>query len=83
MRTRKNLNVYALYRGDKLLAEGTVFEIAEKLNIKVQTVKKYQTPSYMRYLKKHNMCIENATSLIKIGRENDFLEEDLELEGVE
>lgn len=39
---------YALYKGDELLAIGTVVEIAEKLGIKTNTVYHYGTPSYKK-----------------------------------
>lgn len=71
----KNLNIYALYKGEELLATGTIFEIAEELNIKVQTVRKYGTQSYLNSLKKEGISLDNARVLIKIGK---VFNEDLE-----
>lgn len=41
-------NIYALYRGEKFLAIGTKKELAELLNVKVETVSFYATPSYKK-----------------------------------
>lgn len=40
--------IYALYRGEKFLAIGTKKELAELLNVKVETVSFYATPSYKK-----------------------------------
>ena len=40
--------IYALYRGEKFLATGTKKELAELLNVKVETVSFYATPSYKK-----------------------------------
>ena len=37
--------VYALYRGDEILAIGTIEEIAKQTGLKRETVRKYGTPS--------------------------------------
>jgi len=34
--------IYALYKDDELVADGTIFEIAEQLSVTVKTVKFYQ-----------------------------------------
>lgn len=36
---------YALYKGEELLALGTIREIARQLNIKENTVRRYGSPS--------------------------------------
>lgn len=40
--------IYALYRGEKFLAIGTKKELAELLNVKVETVSFYATPAYKK-----------------------------------
>jgi len=40
--------MYALYKGDKLLTQGTIFQIAKEMNIKVHTAQYYGTPSYIK-----------------------------------
>lgn len=57
---------YALYKGEKLLALGTIPEIAESLNLKPQTVKKYKTPSYIKLLKEKSYDVDNSRILIKL-----------------
>lgn len=39
---------YALYKGEELLAMGTVEEIAQELGIQPKTVHYYSTPAYKR-----------------------------------
>ena len=39
---------YALYRGEKFLGIGTKKELAELLNVKLETVSFYATPSYKK-----------------------------------
>ena len=39
---------YALYKGEELLAMGTKKELAELLNIKVETISFYGTPAYKK-----------------------------------
>ena len=40
--------VYAAYKGDEFLTVGTVREIADELNIKVETAKFYSFPAYQK-----------------------------------
>lgn len=62
-----NINEYALYRGEKLVATGTVHKIANELGIKVQTIRKYGTPSYKRSIVNE----EDGTILINLGKGGD------------
>ena len=39
------MNEYALYKGDELLAMGTVREIAKQLGIREKTIRFYGSPS--------------------------------------
>lgn len=40
--------IYALYRGEKFLGIGTKKELAELLNVKVETISFYGTPAYKK-----------------------------------
>ena len=40
--------IYALYRGEKFLGVGTKKELAELLNVKVETISFYATPAYKK-----------------------------------
>lgn len=40
--------IYALYRGEKILGIGTKKELAELLNVKVETISFYNTPAYTK-----------------------------------
>lgn len=53
---------YALYKGDNLLALGTIKEIAQKLDIKQLSVRHYGFNSYKRRIKN----LDKARILIKI-----------------
>lgn len=39
---------YALYKGDELLAIGTLKELSDKFNVKKETIKFYSSPSYLK-----------------------------------
>lgn len=45
MAEKKQLNEYALYKGDDLLFLGTVNEIAKQMNVLPSTIFYYQTPT--------------------------------------
>lgn len=53
--------IYALYKGEELLAMGTAKEIATQMKVKVDTVLFYQQAVYKR------RTSENARRLVKIG----------------
>ena len=57
---------YAVYKGDELLGIGTAKELAEKLKVKVETIKFYSTDSYQKIIKK-----ENHNRLISVKLEDD------------
>lgn len=42
------MKTYALYKGEKFLAEGTIKEIAEIRNVTPKTIKFYGTPTYAK-----------------------------------
>lgn len=58
------MGVYALYKGEELLAIGTVFEIAVKMKVQVDTILYYKTKSYKKKLEKRNA--KNCRILIKL-----------------
>ena len=53
---------YALYKGDNLLAFGTIKEMAQQLDIKPASVRHYGNNSYKRRIKN----LDKARILIKI-----------------
>lgn len=55
---------YALYKGENLLAIGTVKEIAASLGVAIETVKFYGMPSYKKRIKG-----QNARELIELEEE--------------
>lgn len=58
----KKSEEYAVYKGEKLLGIGTIKELAEILNVKIETVRFYNTPTYKKRVKKG----KNRRELIKI-----------------
>lgn len=42
------VKIYALYKGDKLLADGTLLQIAHKMGVKLRTIAFYKTPTYKK-----------------------------------
>lgn len=64
IKKRKYPYTYALYRGDELLAVGTVKEIARQLNKAEQTIRHYASPYYQNMTRKYETTLINK--LIKI-----------------
>ena len=66
----KVMKEYAMYKGEECLAIGNVYELAKMLNVKVDTIRWYSTPTYKRRLQKKNKKrIENRRVLVELGDE--------------
>ena len=51
--------IYALYKGEELLATGAIIQIAYKLGVKPRTIKFYGTPTYQkRTIKNYRELVE-------------------------
>ena len=50
-----NRNIYALYKGDCNLTDGTLMEIAKNQGVKLDSVKFLLTPSYRKRVKSKNI----------------------------
>ena len=48
IRKNENRNIYAVYKGDEYLMDGTIREIAISRGIKEKSVKFFLTPAYKR-----------------------------------
>lgn len=57
MRDKKE-KIYALYRGDKYLYEGTKLKLAKKLGVSVRTISFYGSPTYQKRTKNGYALIE-------------------------
>lgn len=44
----RKLKEYTLYKGEEILATGTIKEIAEKMKVKETTIHFYNTPCYFK-----------------------------------
>ena len=42
----KDQRIYALYKGEEILADGTIDEIAEKMSLSYKVIGHYKTPTY-------------------------------------
>lgn len=42
------VKIYALYKGDKFIITGTIYQIANYLGVKQSTVKFYSMPAYLK-----------------------------------
>lgn len=58
----KKLKEFAMYKGEELLGIGTAKELAEMLNVKVETIRFYNTPTYKKRVKRG----KNRRELIEI-----------------
>ena len=54
--------IYAMYKGDKLLATGTLYQLAKELKIEIQTLRFYLTPTYRKRFEKS----KNRRELIEL-----------------
>lgn len=63
---------YALYKGDELLAMGTIEEIAKQIGVKRETIVFYKTPAYKNRLKRRNTPYDNQRFLIPIDDEEEL-----------
>ena len=50
MRNKKE-KIYALYRGDEYICDGTIEEVAKKQGVKVETIYFYKSPTYKKRTK--------------------------------
>lgn len=42
------VKIYALYKGDKFIMTGTIYQISNYLGVKQSTVKFYSMPTYLK-----------------------------------
>lgn len=54
--------MYALYKGEELIAMGTMLQITFKTGVKLRTIQFYKTPTYKKRCKNS----KNRRELIKI-----------------
>lgn len=58
---------YALYKGEDLLAIGTAQEIADEMNVKMETVLFYKKPAYKKRINKNG----NVRILVDLEEEEE------------
>lgn len=57
---------YALYKGENLLAMGTLNEIARALGVQERTIAYYKTQAYQNRLKRRNALNGNVRVLVSL-----------------
>lgn len=62
---------YTLYKGDMIIAEGTVKEIAKQTGLAVNTIRFYASPTYEKMRKGNNHKMLVPLDVYSIGRAND------------
>ena len=40
--------IYAMYKGEECIAIGNVYQLAKELNVKIDTIRFYLTPTYQK-----------------------------------
>lgn len=61
---------YALYKGEELLSTGTIYEIAEEMNIKPETVRFYGTKTYRARLAMRK-TVKDTRTLVCLDDDNE------------
>ncbi len=61
---------YALYKGEEILAIGTIPEIAEEMKVKRETIAYYNTRAYQNRIKKRKAQDGNVRVLVPLEEEN-------------
>jgi len=59
------MRYYSVYKGEKEISFGTLEEIAEKLGVKIETVKYYGYKSYIKRTKSRKRKGINARMLVR------------------
>ena len=58
----KMAKIYSMYKNDECLAVGTLIQLSKQLNVSIQTLYFYLTPSYKKRLKKG----KNRRELVRV-----------------
>ena len=67
MAKRKSSGIFALYAGEKNLADGTLEEISKQTGRSLDSLRRYLTPSYL----KETSSWKNALCLVKLYEEGE------------
>lgn len=62
-------SIYAMYKGDEYLSEGTIEELAENFKVSPRTIKFYLTPTY---LKRGKGIKGNRRKLVRVCYVNEY-----------
>ena len=62
---------YALYKGEEILAIGTIADIAKETGVKERTVSYYKTQAYQNRLERRNALNGNIRILVSLEGEDE------------
>ncbi len=62
---------YALYKGENVIALGTIDEIAKKMGVKKETIAYYKTQAYQNRLRRRNTLNGNVRILVCLDDEEE------------
>lgn len=65
----RNKSIYAMYKGDEYLRDGTIEELAEYFKVNPRTIKFYLTPTYLKRGKGIN---GNRRKLVRVCYVNEY-----------
>ncbi|MBS4538197.1 hypothetical protein GOQ27_06965 [Clostridium sp. D2Q-11] len=60
---------YALYKGEDLLAMGTIPELAKRMGVQKDSMAYYRTKAYQNRLKRRNAMNGNVRMLVELDEE--------------
>lgn len=61
----------AVYKGEVLLAEGRIKDVAKELKVRTGTIRFYLTPAYERRLAKRR-TLDHSITVVRLDDEEDF-----------
>lgn len=67
----KSRQMYAMYKGDEYIMEGTLIQLAVKRNVKLETMYYYLMPAYVRKLERRGQQNGNVIRLVSLEGDDD------------
>ena len=66
--SRPSVLEVAVYEADRIIAVGTVGQVAEELGVKPETIRFYTTPAYQRRLAKRK-TLDKSRTVVRLDEE--------------
>jgi len=68
---------FAFYKGDKFLGLGTMPEIAQRLDIKVKTIRYYRTTAYRKKINEGKIKYEKARFVVDLDEKEPIADQSI------